>query len=137
MPQIDPPLGRHQEFAPQPARNTNSHRNIPTSAGALSGWKLPLPLAEPQKSPTSALSLLGYGHAVTRDVPKLLALAEERVARTEMFLEEQRALIDGRRAVGQDTTEASAVLLSLQELQARFIADRDRLREELEQIATE
>ena len=74
---------------------------------------------------------------MTRDVPKLLALAEERVARTEMFLEEQRVLIDGRRAVGQDTTEASAVLLSLQELQARFIADRDRLREELEQIATE
>ena len=74
---------------------------------------------------------------MTRDVPKLLALAEERVARTEMLLQEQRALIDGRRAVGQDTTEASAVLLSLQELQARFIADRDRLREELEQIATE
>jgi hypothetical protein len=74
---------------------------------------------------------------VTRDVPKLLALAEERVARTEIFLQKQRVLIDGRRAVGQDTTQANAVLLSLRELQARFIAARDRLRQELEQIATE
>jgi hypothetical protein len=74
---------------------------------------------------------------VTRDVPKLLALAEERVARTEIFLQKQRVLIDGRRALGQDATQANAVLLSLCELQARFIAARDRLRQELEQIATE
>ena len=67
-----------------------------------------------------------------RDVSKLLALSEERVARAEVFLQKQRALIEGLRAIGRDTTEASAVLLSFQELQARFIANRDRLRQELE-----
>jgi len=49
-----------------------------------------------------------------------------------VFLQKQRALIEGLRAIGRDTTEASAVLLSFQELQARFIANRDRLRQELE-----
>jgi hypothetical protein len=98
------------------------HRSVPFLAGdRRCHWQ------SLRKVRYRPLSLLGYGHAV----------AEERVARTEKLLEEQRALIDGRRAVGQDTTEASAVLLSLHELQAGFIANRDRRREELEQIATE
>jgi hypothetical protein len=69
---------------------------------------------------------------MTRDVSTLLALSEERVARAEMFLQKQRALIEGLRTTGQDATEASEVLLAFQELQARSIANRDRLRQELE-----
>jgi len=69
---------------------------------------------------------------MTRDVSNLLALSEERVARAELLLQKQRALIEGLRAIGQDATEASAMLLTFQELLARFIANRDGLREELE-----
>jgi hypothetical protein len=69
---------------------------------------------------------------MTRDVSTLLALSEERVARADVFLKKQRELVEGLRAIGQDTTQASAVLLSFEDLQARFIANRDRLRQELE-----
>ena len=64
-----------------------------------------------------------YGVAMTRDVSKLLALSEERVARAEIFLQKQRGLIEGLRAIGQDTTVASAMLLTFQGLTYLSLAD--------------
>lgn len=72
-----------------------------------------------------------YGVAMTRDVPKLLALSEERVARAEIFLQKQRGLIEGLRAIGQDTTVASAMLLlrgqEKTHLRSAATAHRDRV----------
>jgi len=70
---------------------------------------------------------------MARDVPKLLELAEERVARSERFLRTQRELIETLRRLGHETADANAVLLEYDGLHSRFIAARDRLREELEQ----
>ena len=75
---------------------------------------------------------LGTVSPVPRDLPKLLALAEERVARSEMFLRTQRELIQTLRRLGHETANANAVLLEYDGLHSRFIAARDRLREELE-----
>jgi len=73
---------------------------------------------------------------MTRDVPELLALAEERIARSEACLRRQRDLIETLSRSGHDTTDADALQLTFKEMQAQFIVSRDRLREELEQIAT-
>lgn len=70
---------------------------------------------------------------MTRDASKLLALAEERVERVDVFLGTQHAFIDTLRRLGQDTTDAEAALHEWEGLQVGFIADRDRLRQELEQ----
>ena len=69
-PETPTPTGkfRHQP-APFPAGNRRCH------------WQ------NPRKVRHRPLSLLGTVSAVTRDVPKLLALAEERVARTEVLLQ--------------------------------------------------
>lgn len=72
-------------------------------------------------------------YPMPRDIPKLFALAEERVARTDAFLHTQHAFIDTLRRLGQDTTQAEAALHEWEGLRVGFIADRDRLREELEQ----
>ena len=70
---------------------------------------------------------------MTRNVPMVLAVAEERVARTDVFLHRQREIIANLRAGGSDTTATSAVLLELERRQARLRSDRDRLRHDLEQ----
>jgi len=70
----------------------------------------------------------------TRDVPRLLALAEERIARANLFLRRQRAVIESLRAEGRVTTDASAVLFDAERLQAGFIAERNQLRQELERM---
>jgi hypothetical protein len=70
---------------------------------------------------------------MTRDVPKLLALAEERVARVNIFLHTQRDFIKTLRHIGRDTTAAEVQLREWEDLQVRFIADRDKLRQELAQ----
>ena len=71
---------------------------------------------------------------MTRDIPELLALAEERVARSEACMRKQRDLIETLRRLGQDTTDADALQLEFKRVQAQFIGSRDRLRQELEQI---
>ena len=63
---------------------------------------------------------------MARDVPKLLELAEERVARSERFLRRQRELIETLRRLGHETADANAVLLEYDGLHSRFIAARDR-----------
>ena len=70
---------------------------------------------------------------MTRDIPRLLALAEERVRRTDVFLDRQHEIIERLLALGQDTIAAAAVLRHLGQLQSRFLADRNQLRQELEQ----
>ena len=73
---------------------------------------------------------------MARDIPELLALAEERIAQSEACLRRQRDLIETLSRSGHDTTDADALQLAFKEMQAQFIVSRDRLREELEQIAT-
>ena len=73
---------------------------------------------------------------MTRDIPELLALAEERIAQSEAGLRRQRDLIETLGRSGHDTTHADALQLAFRQMQAQFIVSRDRLREELEQIAT-
>ena len=73
---------------------------------------------------------------MARDIPELLALAEERIAQSEACLRRQRDLIEILSRGGHDTTDADALQLAFRQMQAQFIVSRDRLREELEQIAT-
>jgi hypothetical protein len=73
---------------------------------------------------------------MTRDIPELLALAEERIAQSEACLRRQRDLVETLSRSGHDTTDADALHLAFKQVQAQFIVSRDRLREELEQIAT-
>ena len=73
---------------------------------------------------------------MTREIPELLALAEERIARSEACLDRQRAVIETLRRLGHDTTLADDLQLAFKLAQGQFIASRDRLREELEEIAT-
>jgi hypothetical protein len=73
---------------------------------------------------------------MTRDIPELLALAEERIAQSEGCLRRQRDLIETLGRSGHDTTDAAALQLAFKQMQAQFIVSRDQLREELEQIAT-
>ena len=70
---------------------------------------------------------------MARDISKLLELAEERVARSERFLRTQRELIETLRRLGYETADANALLLEYDGLHTRFIAARDRLREEQEE----
>jgi len=76
---------------------------------------------------------LGSVSPMARDISKLLELAEERVARSERFLRTQRELIETLRRLGYETADANALLLEYDGLHTRFIAARDRLREEQEQ----
>lgn len=76
---------------------------------------------------------LGSVSPMARDISKLLELAEERVARSERFLRTQRELIETLRRWGYETADANALLLEYDGLHTRFIAARDRLREEQEQ----
>ena len=57
-----------------------------------------------------------------RDIPKLLELAEERVARSERFLRTQRELIEPLRRLGHETADANALLLEYHGIHTRFIA---------------
>jgi hypothetical protein len=70
---------------------------------------------------------------MARDMTKLLELAEERVARSERFFRTQREHVETLRRLGHETADANALLLEYHGLHTRFIAVRDRLREELEQ----
>ena len=63
-----------------------------------------------------------------------LALAGERIARANLFLQKQRAVIESLGAEGRDTTDASALLFDAERLQAEFIAERNQLRQELERM---
>jgi len=71
-----------------------------------------------------------------RDIPELLTLAEERVSAAEACIHRQRDLINTLRRSGYDTTDADALLVAFEKVQAQFIAYRDRLLDELEEIAT-
>jgi hypothetical protein len=71
----------------------------------------------------------------TRDVPRLLVLADERIVRANLFLQKQRGVIESLRAEGRDTTDASALLFDAERLQAEFIAERNQLRQELERMS--
>jgi len=97
--------------------------------------------ARTRKIPTSAARGVRYSQSpalstvspMARDISKLLELAEERVARSERFLRTQRELIETLRRLGHETADANALLLEYDGLHTRFIAARDRLREEQEQ----
>jgi hypothetical protein len=64
-----------------------------------------------------------------------LALAEQHVAQGERHIAEQRARIDELERSGADTTTAKEVLSVFQQTQTMHLADRERLRGELEQMS--
>jgi hypothetical protein len=60
-----------------------------------------------------------------------LALAERHVAEGDRHLSRQRALIAELKRDGHGTGQAIDLLRTLEDTQATFIADRDRIRNEL------
>ena len=70
-----------------------------------------------------------------RDELELLALADHRIALTDIFLHKQGEVIDALHRLGHDTTDAYTLLLEFERMQARLLADRAQLRHELEQAA--
>jgi hypothetical protein len=63
----------------------------------------------------------------------LLWLAEKHVAMGAHNFNRQRETIDALRRIGRDTTQAEELLRIFEHVQAAHVADRDRLRRELEQ----
>ena len=68
-----------------------------------------------------------------RDELELLALADHRVALTDMFLQKQGEVIDALSRLGHDTTDAYCLLIEFEQMRARLLADRAQLRRDLEQ----
>ena len=68
-----------------------------------------------------------------RDELELLALADHRVALTDIFLHKQGEFIDALHRLGHDTTDAYGLLIEFEQMRARLLADRAQLRRELEQ----
>jgi hypothetical protein len=62
-----------------------------------------------------------------------LALALRNVAQAEMHIAQQRANIATLERLDLDTWAAKAALLQFEELQAMHVADRDRLKKELDE----
>jgi hypothetical protein len=60
-----------------------------------------------------------------------LARAERHVAAGEEHINRQRRVVSQRRRQRLDAHEATVVLMQFESLQAKHVADRDRLREEL------
>jgi hypothetical protein len=60
-----------------------------------------------------------------------LALAERHVAAGERLVARQRELVAQLEHDGHDISEATRLLDQLEQFQALYIADRDRLRKEL------
>jgi Spy/CpxP family protein refolding chaperone len=60
-----------------------------------------------------------------------LVKAEEHVRAGEDRVRRQRALLEQLARDGHDTREARSLLKQFEEIQATFIAERDRLRNEL------
>ena len=81
------------------------------------------------------LALFGRVFPMTPDATKVLALADERVARSRVYLHTQRELLETFRRLGHDTSHAKALLREYEEVQERIISFRDRLRQELESAA--
>ena len=67
-----------------------------------------------------------------RDELELLALADHRVALTDIFLHKQGELIDALHRLGHDTTDAYGLLIEFEQMRARLLADRAQLRRDLE-----
>jgi hypothetical protein len=61
-----------------------------------------------------------------------LAQAERHVLQGDLILERQRRLIDQRLRDGRDIELAVELLAQMEEMQRMHLADRDRLRDELE-----
>ena len=68
-----------------------------------------------------------------RDELELLALADPRVALTDIFLHKQGEVIDALHRLGHDTTDAYGLLIEFEQIRARLLADRTQLRRDLEQ----
>ena len=68
-----------------------------------------------------------------RDELELFALADHRVALTDIFLHKQGEFIDALHRLGHDTTDAYGLLIEFEQMRARLLADRAQLRRELEQ----
>ena len=68
-----------------------------------------------------------------RDELELLALADHCVALTDIFLNKQGEVIDALHRLGRDTTDAYRLLLEFERMQARLLADRAQLRQDVEQ----
>jgi hypothetical protein len=62
-----------------------------------------------------------------------LALANRHAAEGALRIERQRTLLVELERDGHDTTQAFELLSALNETQAAFIADRERIRAELEE----
>ena len=62
-----------------------------------------------------------------------LAMAERHVARGEQIVARQRELVAELERDGHDVREAMALLKQFEALQALHVADRDRLRAEVDQ----
>ena len=68
-----------------------------------------------------------------RDELELLALADHRVALTDIFLNKQGEIIDALHRLGHDTTDAYGLLIEFEQMRARLLADRAQLRRDREQ----
>ena len=88
----------------------------------------------------------GGGNSTTRDckpdsryletmdraaIEQRLALAEQHVSEGKRILENQGRLLAKVAADGYDTTEAERLLAQFEDVQRLYLADRDRLRNEL------
>jgi hypothetical protein len=62
---------------------------------------------------------------------KSLAHVERQVANVEHDVARQRMVVAGMELCGHDATRATHLLRQFEELQAAYLADRDRLRKEL------
>ena len=89
----------------------------------------------PEVSDIGNLAEFGRVLSMAPDAAKVLALADERVARSRAYLHTQREILETFRRLGHDTSHASALLREYEEVQGRIIAFRDQLREELEHAA--
>ena len=72
-----------------------------------------------------------YNHAITLE---RLTEAEKHVEIGDTLLAETRARIEAKMKKGLDVGEAEATLTLLEETQALRVADRDRIRRELDEL---
>jgi hypothetical protein len=81
---------------------------------------------------TGSVSAWCCGKHLDHDRSAALAEAERHVAEAEQHIIRQRQVIDDLDRHGHDTESARYLLRQFEELHAVHVADRDRLRSELE-----
>jgi len=100
------------------------------TAGRRRSGYAPLPTTERQRE----RALRAYSRRMDLTLIEAhLAVAEEHIAQGERHVARQRELVGLLCRGGYDTTAARALLQTFEQSQAMHLADRDRLRKELEE----